>query len=145
MRGGGGKGGDAVSVDTVTEERSELRLELPLPALALRPNGRPAHWTVKNRAVRNARNTARLVVLTKPVRERSRAWTCYRLEIYTRAREWDDDNVVGAAKAYLDGIADQLGLNDRDLRLAGDPAVTRRRDGKNPRLVVVLSTERGAA
>lgn len=86
---------------------------LPYPHKALWPNGR-AHWAVKAREVKKHRQWAALAA--KAVRLRLGdspipvAITCCPKR-YGPAP--DRDGIVSAAKAYLDGIADALGINDR--------------------------------
>ena len=90
-----------------------MKIDLPYPHKALFPNGR-AHWAVK------ARET-----------KKHRAWACNAMRatkgIYTgdtrikvaltvfckpRGPRPDMDGCVSAMKAYQDGIADALGIDD---------------------------------
>jgi hypothetical protein len=95
-----------------------MRVELPLPPLPLRPNGR-AHWARKAKATKRAREAARLLALAagRP----PRLPTHYRLIFHwpTPRRRWDDDNCIASCKAYLDGICAALRMDDRDLTMAG--------------------------
>ena len=55
---------------------------------------------------------------------------------FSSARHWDDDNAIASPKAYRDGIAHALRIDDRLLTLATLPA--RLTDSKNPRLIITL-------
>lgn len=95
-----------------------IRIELPLPALPLRPNGR-AHWAQKAKATKAARKLAMLRTLAEGLRDPRP--THYRITYHwpTPRRRWDDDNCIASCKAYLDGICATLGMDDRELTLAG--------------------------
>jgi crossover junction endodeoxyribonuclease RusA len=76
---------------------------LPFPAKVLWPNGRPAHWAEKARAVKSARKAAWAAALAAGVKSLPASG---RYAI-------DADNAVSSLKASLDGIADALGVDDR--------------------------------
>lgn len=94
-----------------------IRVDLPYPHKALWPNGRPHHLT-KAREVKKHRlwaDTAALAALQKaPIGEVSAP---FRVHLIVHAKATgplpDRDNCVAAMKAYLDGIAQRLGVNDR--------------------------------
>lgn len=122
-----------------------LTVALTHPGGALRPNGR-AHWSAKQRAVREARGRARLLMV-RALREFEAARlretgepglsTPRRLASETPASRsfvpsrydvtwffWggtgpDADNALASCKAYLDGCCDALGVNDRVLDCSG--------------------------
>jgi len=86
---------------------------LPYPSSALWPNGR-AHWAIKAREVKKHRQWARLAmrsdrfsIADNPI---PIAITCCPK---ARGPAPDMDSIVSAAKSYIDGIADYLGINDR--------------------------------
>lgn len=92
-------------------------VQLPYPAKALWPNGRP-HWAVK--AAETKKHRAWAFMATKaalgtgvyvPTGER----IPIRLTVSCKPRgvEPDKGNCVAAAKAFEDGIAEALGINDR--------------------------------
>lgn len=95
-----------------------IRVELPYPAKALWPNGR-AHHQVKAREVKKHRAWSDLATLVA-VQARP-DWMPdfmpFRIKITVHAKPKgplpDRDNCVAAAKAYLDGIAQRLNINDR--------------------------------
>ena len=104
----------------------KLVVALAHPGKALRPNGR-AHWATKQRAVREARGRARLLML----RSKRDAEAMCMLPVGWRPSRYDvtwffwggtgpdADNALASCKAYLDGCADALGVNDRVLDCAG--------------------------
>ena len=85
---------------------------LPYPHKALWPNGR-AHWAVKAREVKKHRHWACMAARADYIRPGSK----YRITITccpkARGPAPDADNIAAAGKAYIDGIADALGVNDR--------------------------------
>ena len=100
-----------------------MRVELPWPDKKLSPNARQ-HWAVTAKVKKFARHDAR--VLTKAAI--GRAFIDGELpELGDKVpvkvtfyppdrRRRDDDNMVGSFKAYRDGIADALGVDDRCFR-----------------------------
>jgi crossover junction endodeoxyribonuclease RusA len=94
-----------------------MTLDLPYPHKALWPNGR-AHYMTKARQTAKHRDWA--LQLTKPpMMEPCDAplhKISIRIRVHGKARGPvpDADNVVAAAKAYLDGIAARMGVNDRN-------------------------------
>lgn len=90
-------------------------IELPFPSAVLSPNSRN-HWAVRARATKAARQTAflltkaaRLPALTPPV---AVAMTFHP----AAAHRYDVDGLQSRCKAYFDGIADALGMDDRHFR-----------------------------
>jgi crossover junction endodeoxyribonuclease RusA len=86
-------------------------LDLPWPAKALHPNSRPHHMT-KHRATKAARESAR--IMAKPIgkidAEAVKVTCIFSPPPVKRNR--DADNLLAACKAYFDGIADAIGIND---------------------------------
>ena len=119
-----------------------LVIVLPVPARKLSPNGR-THWRRKAVLTKSARNRARLVTLQAlgehyharglPVP----AFAGYSLaHFFPTAQPRDDDNADAACKAYRDGIADALGIDDRQL-----PKIalsTTAKDSAQPRVEITL-------
>lgn len=114
-----------------------LSVALSRPGRVLSPNSR-SHWSAKQRAVREARGRARLLML----KERRDAeelcllpegWRPMRYDVtwfYWGGTGPDADNALASCKAYLDGCADALGVNDRVLDCAGIHRVKdRQQDG----------------
>lgn len=111
-------------------------IELPYPAKALWPNGR-AHWAAKSTATKKHRQWAHDATLAALGRSKGtpRAWS---ITVYPKPRGPlpDRDNTLAAMKAYQDGIADALGLNDREFPSPTLHFAERTATGK---VVVVLS------
>jgi len=93
-------------------------LTLPIPDKALSPNARP-HWAAKARAAKQARHQGHAAVLISgqaapaPPLVMHVAW--YSKSAHPNHRT-DDDNMWSSLKNHRDGIADGLGVNDRDIR-----------------------------
>lgn len=91
-------------------------VELRHPAKELRPNGR-AHTMAVVRAKKEARGRARIVALAGMQRAGAQrgvfAPVRYRITWLYKGTRPDQDNVVAACKAYLDGCADAFAVNDR--------------------------------
>jgi len=88
-------------------------IQLPWPDKALSPNGR-AHWAQKARAVKTARREAWGITLAE-MDGRTVSWQAVDLHWIFRpktANTPDEDNIEAACKAYRDGIADALGIDD---------------------------------
>ena len=86
-------------------------VNLPFPDKALWPNGRP-HWAVKARAFRSHKAWAVVAMRAeRPDLVSSRVAVDLTVHPKTRNRI-DADNCVSASKAYLDGIAVALGVDD---------------------------------
>ena len=91
-----------------------ISFDLPFPAKILWPNGR-GHWAEKARAVKTHRAWAWTAAwaagasVTDP-----EAPISIDITVHPKTRNpIDRDNCVSAAKSYLDGIADALGVDDR--------------------------------
>lgn len=90
---------------------------LPWPDKALSPNSR-VHWGQKAKAAKVARQRGKWEAMCadfntdtfKGYDGKLHLWIDY----YAKTRNYPDaDNCLSASKAYLDGIADALGINDR--------------------------------
>lgn len=97
-----------------------LIVRLPWPDKALWPNGRPPHWSVKARAVKQARSEAWAATLACSYAEHFalRSQACLlpvRVTVLPKSKGPlpDADNCVAALKASFDGIAQALRINDR--------------------------------
>lgn len=85
------------------------RIFLPWPPKGLWPNDRP-HWAQKAKVTKAARFMAKALLLgTQP--------GIVRITFCPKplGPMPDKDNCISACKAYQDGIADALGVNDRGL------------------------------
>ncbi len=129
-----------------------MTIILPIPDRRISPNGQRGHS--KGAAIAKARlvreHRTRAMLRTKealglayhaaglPVPD----FAGYTLAHYFRTSTWrDDDNADAACKAYRDGIADALGMDDRQLpKLA---LSTRSKDAGNPRVEITLHAQSG--
>lgn len=113
-----------------------LELVLPWPSKDLSPNGR-VHWRAKAKATKAARQTAVVLAFEAGWRDawlpegRLHLWIdCYQAP---GKKLPDDDNMIGRCKAYRDGIAQVLGIDDK--RFISHPFV---RDERRPGGQVVV-------
>ena len=90
-------------------------IELPWPDRVLSPNAR-VHWAKKAKATKAARNDASWIAISSGVRTYDFAGlnelnvTLVFIPPDNRAR--DTDGMISSVKAYCDGIADILGVDD---------------------------------
>jgi hypothetical protein len=113
-----------------------MTLTLPLPHRGLSPNAR-SHWRNRHRLTKRARWVAKCVTLAALAGEASPVFTRYTLTFFfPNAIHRDDDNAAASCKAYRDGIADALGIDDHGLRLAEAPTILI--DRQKPRLEITL-------
>lgn len=91
-----------------------VTITLPWPDRALHSNSR-SHWAVKARAVKAARSVAWAEAKAVAVG----CWPDAEIliEYYPPTRRGDPQNVPTALKAYIDGIADAMGCDDRGFRV----------------------------
>lgn len=127
-----------------------MTLTLPIPDRRISPNAQRGHSKgaaiAKARLVREHRLRAQLLTLEalgthyhahgRPVP----AFAGYSLAHYFPTAAFrDDDNADAACKAYRDGIATALGLDDRHLRKLR--LSTFAKDAANPRVEITLHPE----
>ena len=101
-------------------------IDLPWPSSKLKPNGSHGHWAVVANARKKARAEACLIAKAAIGRQmidgEGMDWLGedripVRITFYPPdRRRRDDDNMVASFKAYRDGIADALGVDDRRFR-----------------------------
>jgi crossover junction endodeoxyribonuclease RusA len=86
---------------------------LPYPHKSLWPNGR-SHWAEKAREVKKHRKWAYLAAREAKISIGNGPVPVH-IVVQPKARgpAPDRDNAVSACKAYIDGIAEALGVNDR--------------------------------
>lgn len=68
------------------------------------------HWRQRSARVKRERTTAAMMVPSHPM-------PCIVTMTRLSPGELDDDNLPGACKGIRDGIADRLGIDDRDKRV----------------------------
>lgn len=104
-----------------------ITFTLPLPSAALCANAR-THWRSKAPITKAARELACLAATQARIKHGAPITGVKHFKvIYDRSykivgrkmmplgyRPYDRDNAISALKAYQDGIADGLGVNDRD-------------------------------
>lgn len=94
---------------------ASLRIPIGWPSSNLSPNGRPNRYA-KAKSLREARNEGYVATLAaKPVGFKFGPGP---LKVTIHAfppvrRERDDDNLIASAKAFRDGIAAALGVDDK--------------------------------
>lgn len=100
---------------------TRLTVQLPYPDAALNPNAR-THWAAKGKATKEARDLAHVETLnamhglSPTARDAIRMAPAFRVRLAViwpkLNRRRDVQNAFAATKAYVDGIADGLGVND---------------------------------
>jgi len=83
-------------------------VELPLRLESL--SNKREHWAVRHKRAKAHRSAAYLACKTHPL-------PCVVTITRIAPRALDDDNLRHAAKSVRDGIADRLGVDDRDPRV----------------------------
>lgn len=118
-----------------------LTITVPIPPVELSPNGR-SHWATKARKVKVARKQGEHAAMfaLDELKARPPKWAVATITpmvyIKDRRSRWDRDNIIGACKAYCDGIADAgIVKNDSGFRWA-DPVFNV--DKANPRIELVI-------
>ncbi|WP_370309274.1 hypothetical protein [Sphingobium abikonense] len=100
-----------------------MRIDLPYPHKALWPNGR-SHWAAKGRETKKHRQWANAAMkgCLPPAFQHDGSAVRLRATFTAKSRgpEPDKDNACASLKAYQDGIAEALGLDDRHF---GQPVV----------------------
>ena len=110
-----------------------LQLVLPWPSKELSPNGR-VHWRVKAKATKAARELA--VITAHEAGWRALKFPPGKLHLWIDCYQApgkklpDDDNMVGRCKAYRDGIAQAMGIDDGRFKCHPDVKNERRRGGQ---------------
>ena len=99
-----------------------MRIVVGYPVKELWPNGRPHHMA-KHRATKKARTEAAWLALSADKPVLGDGPIPVRLTVHAKPHGPlpDRDNCSAAIKAHLDGIADALGINDRNF---ASPVVT---------------------
>ena len=95
-------------------------LVLPWPDKPLHANG-GAHWSIKAKATKSARNAAWAVAREAPAVGKWPNATLL-VEWWPPHRRFDTHNFPTCVKAYIDGIADAMGCDDKGFSV-GYPAV----------------------
>lgn len=94
-----------------------LTITLPWPPAMLSPNDRPPHWAVLYRAKKAYREACYWQAMEQGVRpnQQYKPPLTAVVEYYPPdRRKRNRDNMIGASKSGLDGLADALGVPDED-------------------------------
>ncbi|NLA68297.1 MAG: hypothetical protein GX856_08670 [Gammaproteobacteria bacterium] len=105
-------------------------VELPLRTLG--PNGSHGHWSVLARRRKSERRTAAALCP-------AHALPCVVRLTRLSAGELDDDNLRGALKGVRDGVADRLGVDDRDPRVRWEYGQAKCKRGEYGVLVEIMA------
>lgn len=90
-------------------------IELPWPSKLLTPHAK-GHWRPKAEATKLARALAKAVAMEKP-RIQADSDALIFVEYWPKAYRGDVHNMHGRMKAYIDGIADAMGCDDKGFRV----------------------------
>ena len=90
-------------------------ITLPWPDKALSSNAR-VHWAVEAKAKKDARNLAWAVCMESPRIQCEPKATIF-IEYYPKTYRGDIHNVPSSLKAYIDGIADAMGCDDKKFKV----------------------------
>jgi hypothetical protein len=113
-----------------------MTITLPLPDARLSPNAR-CHWANKAAITRLHVRIAYDITQAALGGRAIPFFTGYTLAFFfPDARRRDDDNAAASCKAYRDGIAKALCIDDHTLRMAAAPSI--QIDRLNPRLEITL-------
>lgn len=118
-------------------------IDLPWPDKALSPNAR-VHWRVKATATKLARYDAGWLSASYRPMDGDGPLDVTVTFYPPSARRFDDDNLIARCKAYFDGIADSLCVDDSRFRLVA----VRRGDivrGGNVRIEIAPQVSQEAA
>lgn len=109
------------------------QLAVTLPIRMVSEANMHENWRARHRR-RKAHRNATALAMSVAVRAEGMTPPCEVTITRIAPCALDDDNLVGAAKAFRDGVADALGVDDRDKRIAWRYA---QRKDKRPRFYAV--------
>ena len=92
-----------------------IQFALPWPAKKLHSNAPQGHWGGKHRATAKARLEAQIMAGSAGVGHWPQA--AILIEYYPPSLKGDPQNVPSSLKAYIDGIADAMGCDDRGFKV----------------------------
>lgn len=133
---------------TETPTRQTVTITIPVPLdRTLSPNARHGHWSVRKRAVEQARTATDYAM--RAALDINDPGACFQQARWPLTLDWeiglakgqrrmDDDNAAAATKAYRDQIAQCLGMDDKFM-VTG--SVTQVRDPEKRGYVKVTITE----
>jgi hypothetical protein len=120
-----------------------LTVSLPIPDRAVSPNAQrgQSRWAAiaKSKIVKQHRNRARFA-LEAAIEQHGLGkveWSGYSLKFYFATKAFrDDDNADGSCKAYRDGCAEALKVDDKTFRKVA--LSTHAKDAECPRVEITL-------
>lgn len=118
-----------------------IEIELPWPPKEVSPNQR-LHWTKVAEAKRVYRTACHLI--TRPKCKTRLAGRHHITLTFFPPNDWrqrDLDNLLASMKAGLDGVADALGINDREF----DPVTISMAETKGPHVRLTITPYQEAA
>lgn len=129
--------------DPVKHEDGSLTVCLPMPPASISPNARRGESRgaaiAKSKVIKAYRTLAHLMFFNAllSLELGTTPFTGYKLAFFFRTRRFrDDDNADASCKAYRDGLADALGMDDRALRKC--VLSTHHHDPECPRVEITL-------
>ncbi len=110
-------------------------ITLPIPNPKLSPNAR-CHWAELARVKKSARWLAKILARKQAG---GQLFASYKLHFFHKVRRGrDEDGAVSICKAYLDGVADNNGQDDKEWKLEGVEFAI---DKASPRLEIVFENK----
>jgi hypothetical protein len=109
----------------LVDGRDQLELGVVIPLRTVSEANSRGHWAKKAKRTRQARTTVALVVSGALLGRKVTGPLNVVLTRYSPSNGLDDDNLVSSLKGARDGVADALGVNDRDPRIVWQYAQTR--------------------
>lgn len=92
----------------------ELIVQLTLPPKELSPNAR-THWARKARAAKKYKAQAHVSTMVMHAEGADWSRAKVRVKMWNRTKHrWDGDNLLSAMKSAFDGIAEALGVDDKE-------------------------------
>lgn len=132
-----------MTTDSTLHPDGSLTIALPIPHRDVSPNAsRPqSKWAaiVKSKKIKSHRHAALNMALlaTRTHKQTATVWAGYSLAFFFKTAAFrDDDNADGSCKAYRDGIAKALGMDDKKLRKL--KLSTHAKDADFPRVEITL-------
>lgn len=114
-------------------------IELPFPAKVLWPNGRTKSFHFKNREFQKHKSWARNATLAAYRGYRPDGAISWLVTVYPKTRHpIDKDNASASLKAYQDGIASALQIDDSQF---DTPVIQFGEPVKDGKFVIILETE----
>lgn len=109
-------------------------IELPFPPKCLSPNGR-AHWGTIATAKKKCRSWAKAATMAAKVKAPDSEAIYVVVNWHPKTKHaYDEDNCIAMCKAYFDGVADALGVNDSRFK----PRLVKREPIKHGKVIIEI-------